>query len=163
LQDDTAVDDESGHRQHPTAATAAGFAPPERYDCYMVLHTKGAAAFVIAVAFALSVTACRGVSLDGGDSKVETKGVIVTVGGPWPGGPKPISGAEFRLVGSGDQVAIHADRNGRFTVDLAPGAYRVVITGHAPQSNGEWMPTIPDRIVVARGSTRPVRLVVSIK
>jgi hypothetical protein len=112
------------------------------------------------LAFALS--ACLGSSGNSGGSTVETRGVIVTAGGPSPGAPEPISGAEFRLVGNGDAVSIRADSNGRFTADVAPGSYRVEVTRHAPQSDGEWMPTTPDRIVVTRDPTT-VRPVVSIK
>ena len=70
------------------------------------------------------------------DATVPTTGVIVTMGGPAPGAPAPIPGVELRLVGAGGSVNVRADRRGRFTADLAPGHYRVTITGHGPMSDG---------------------------
>ena len=94
---------------------------------------------------------------------VPTTGVIVTVGGPAPGAPAPIPGVELRLVGAGGSVNVRADRRGRFTADLAPGRYRVTITGHGPTANGVPMQPTPDAIVVPPAGGHPVRLAVSIK
>ena len=92
-----------------------------------------------------------------------TTGVIVTVGGPAPGAPAPIPGVELRLVGAGGSVNVRADRRGRFTADLAPGTYRVAITGHGPTANGLPMQPTPHEIVVPHAGGHPLRLVVSIK
>ena len=89
-------------------------------------------------------------------------GRIVTVGGTWPGSPKPIPGAEFRFVGSNQSVSIRADSDGRFAVDLAPGRYRVIIAGHVPQVNGQWIPTKPSAVTVTSEPAKPLRLVVAL-
>jgi hypothetical protein len=70
---------------------------------------------------------------------------------------------ELRLVGAGGSVNVRADRRGRFTADLAPGRYRVTVTGHGPTSNGVPMQPTADAIVVPHAGGDPVRLVVSIK
>lgn len=97
-----------------------------------------------------------------GATRVHTVGSIVTVGGQAPGSPRPIAGAELQLVGEGTSAAIHADSAGRFSVDLPPGRYRVVITGHAPSWDGGWLPAMPSAVTI-RAHAPPVRLVVSIK
>ena len=94
---------------------------------------------------------------------VPTTGVVVTVGGPAPGAPAPIPGVELRLVGAGGSVNVRADRRGRFTADLAPGTYRVAITGHGPTANGQPMQPTPDTIRVPHAPGHPLRLAVSIK
>jgi hypothetical protein len=94
---------------------------------------------------------------------VPTTGVIVAVGGPAPGAPAPIPGVELRLVGAEDSVNVRADRLGRFTAALAPGRYRVTITGHGPTADGLPMQPRPDAIVVPHAGGHPLRLVVSIK
>ena len=88
---------------------------------------------------------------------VPTTGVVVTVGGPAPGAPAPIPGVELRLVGAGGSVNVRADRRGRFTADLAPGTYRVTITGHGPTANGQPMQPTPDTIRVPRAPGHPLR------
>jgi hypothetical protein len=60
-------------------------------------------------------------------------------------------------------VNVRADRRGRFTADLAPGTYRVAITGHGPTANGLPMQPTPHEIVVPHAGGHPLRLVVSIK
>jgi hypothetical protein len=116
----------------------------------------------ISAIVALLATGCFGSSHDAG-SPVHTTGRIVTVGGPPPGSPEPISGAKFRLVGSNQSVNVRADDDGRFAVDLAPGRYRVIVTGHAPQADGGWLPTTPSAVAVTSATMKPLRLVVSIK
>jgi len=115
----------------------------------------------------LAVSALAGGCLGGAPhadvTTVPTTGVIFTVGGPAPGAPAPIPGVELRLVGAGGSVNVRADRRGRFTADLAPGRYRVTITGHGPTANGVPMQPTPDAIVVPHARGGPVRLVVSIK
>jgi len=116
---------------------------------------------ILAVA-ALLASGCYGSSHQAA-STVRTTGTIVTIGGPAPGSPKPIPGAEFRLVGPNCSVNVRADKDGRFAVDLPPGRYRVIVTGHAPQADGGWLPTIPSALTVTSGRTKPLRLVVSIR
>jgi hypothetical protein len=116
----------------------------------------------ISVVVALLATGCFG-SSHGAGSRVHTTGRILTVGGPAPGSPEPISGARFRLVGSHESVNVRADGDGRFAVDLAPGRYRVLITGHAPRADGGWLATTPSAVTVTSGTLQQPRLVVSIK
>jgi hypothetical protein len=116
----------------------------------------------LVVALTLLATGCLGDSRET-VSPVHATGRIVTVGGPAPGSPAPIAGAEFRLVGSNHAVDVRAGEDGRFVLDVPPGRYRVVITGHAPASDGGWLPTIPSEVIVASGRTRPLRLVVPIR
>ena len=118
------------------------------------------AAVLVASAIA---TGCLGGGSHPEVATVPTTGVVVTVGGPAPGAPAPIPGVELRLVGAGGSVNVRADRRGRFTADLAPGRYRVTITGHGPTANGVPMQPTPDAIVVPHARGGPVRLVVSIK
>jgi hypothetical protein len=70
---------------------------------------------------------------------------------------------ELRLVGAGGSVNVRGDRRGRFTAALAPGTYRVTITGHGPMANGVPMLPTPHAIVVPHASGGSIRLVVSIK
>jgi hypothetical protein len=70
---------------------------------------------------------------------------------------------ELRLVGAGGSVNVRADRLGRFTADLAPGTYRVSITGRGPTADGLPMQPRPHAIVVPQAGGHPVRLIVSIK
>jgi hypothetical protein len=107
-------------------------------------------------------TGCRGAP-HADVATVPITGVIVTVGGPAPGAPAPIPGVELRLVGAEDSVNVRADRLGRFTAALAPGRYRVTITGHGPTADGLPMQPRPDAIVVPHAGGHPLRLVVSIK
>ena len=97
----------------------------------------------------------------GGD--VTAHGMIVRVGGP-NAGATAIPGAELRFVGSQRSVTVRAEARGRFALDVAPGSYRVKVTGHAPTANGVFLATVPDTIVVpVGGPDRPFRLIVSIK
>ena len=95
-------------------------------------------------------------------SQVRTTGVIVTVGGPAPGAPKPIADARIRFVGARESTTVQADHSGRFAFDAAPGRYKVELFGNAPTHNGTFFETDPDAIEVAWGA-KPLALVVSIK
>jgi hypothetical protein len=119
-----------------------------------------AAAVLAALAMA---TGCLGGAPHADVATVPTTGVIVTVGGPAPGAPAPAPGVKLRLAGAGGSVHVRADRSGRFTADLAPGRYRVTITGHGPTADGVLMQPRPDAIVVPHAGAHPVRLVVSIR
>jgi hypothetical protein len=115
------------------------------------------------VLLALVVSACGGGagSSTTGDL-VRTKGVIVTIGGPAPGSPRPIAGARFEVKGSGESAGVHADAHGRFAFDLVPGTYRITITGHAPMSGSAFIQPRHGTIVVRPGG-RPIRVVVDIR
>jgi uncharacterized surface anchored protein len=106
---------------------------------------------------------CLGSSNDT-NSAVHADGKIVMVGGPPPGTPRPVSGAEFRLVGHEGSESVRADRDGRFSVDLPPGTYRVVVTGHAPRTDRNWDVTNPSAVTISSSETaKPLLLVFSIK
>jgi hypothetical protein len=95
---------------------------------------------------AVAVTACADGTPGTASGLVRTRGVIVRVGGPAPGG----------------SATGRADRHGRFALLLEPGTYRITITGHAPESDGRPMQPVPNVIHVGRSGAR-VRLVVSIR
>jgi hypothetical protein len=65
--------------------------------------------------------------------------------------------------GSHATATVRAGSDGRFAVDLAPGTYRVVVTGHAPRSDGRWLPTTPSEVTVGPDVAGSIRIVVSIK
>lgn len=113
------------------------------------------------VLLAVAVSACAGGVSPTTSSLVRTRGVIVTVGGPAPGSPRPIA-AEFRVAGAGGSATVRADRHGRFVFLLPPGTYRITITGHAPESDGRPMQLLPNEIHVRPSGSR-IRLVVSIR
>ena len=110
-----------------------------------------------------TISGCLGGGSHPDVATVPTTGVVVTVGGPAPGAPAPIPGVELRLVGAGGSVNVRADHRGRFTAALAPGTYRVAITGHGPTANGQPMQPTPDTIRVPRAPGHPLPLAVSIK
>jgi hypothetical protein len=89
------------------------------------------------------------------------RGVIVASGGPAPGS-HPVSAALIRFVGSKQSAVVAAATDGRFTLLIAPGKYRVEVVGHGPVANGKFIRPIPDFVVIKRGGTL-IRLAVSIK
>jgi hypothetical protein len=93
---------------------------------------------------------------------VRTRGVIVTIGGPPPGAPRPIAGARFKVDGNADGAAVRANSHGRFAFDLTPGTYRITITGHAPMSGNAFMQPRHPTIVVPPGGGR-IRIIVDIR
>jgi hypothetical protein len=115
----------------------------------------------VLVLLALAASACAGGASSTASGLVRTRGVIVRVGGPAPGSPRPIA-AEFRVTGPGGSTTGRADRHGRFTLLLRPGTYRIAITGHGPESDGRPMQPVPNVIHVGPSGAR-VRLVVSIR
>jgi hypothetical protein len=121
--------------------------------------------FATLVLIMLAASGCLGSSSAGSSQplRVHVTGVIFTVGGPAPGSPTPIPGAEFDLVGSTENVSVHAATDGRFAADLAPGTYRVVVTGHAPRWNGGWLPATPSTVRIRANTPKSIRLAVSIK
>ena len=118
------------------------------------------ACLAIMLPILLTASACLG---GAHQATVHLSGNIVTVGGPPPGAPRPIAGARFRLVGNGRSLSLRADAHGRFATDVAPGRYRVVITGHAPRSDRGWLPATPAIWTIRPGSAPRLRLVVSIR
>jgi hypothetical protein len=98
----------------------------------------------------------------GKGNEVRTEGVIVTVGGLAPGGPRPIANAQIRFVGTTETATARAGRNGQFAFEASPGSYKVQLVGHAPKVNGKFFKTTPATITVMQGR-KPVRLVVEIK
>jgi hypothetical protein len=116
---------------------------------------------VAPVLLAVAVSACAGGVSPTTSGLVRTRGVIVTVGGPAPGSPRPIA-AEFRVAGAGGSTTGRADRHGRFTLLLHPGTYRITITGHGPESDGRPMQPVPNVIHVGRSGAR-IHLVVAIR
>jgi hypothetical protein len=115
------------------------------------------------VLLALVVSACAsGGSAATTDGLVRTRGVIVTIGGPPPGAPRPIAGARFKVDGNADGATVRADSHGRFAFDLTPGTYRITITGHAPMSGNAFMqPRHPTIDVPPRGGR--IRIIVDIR
>jgi hypothetical protein len=116
---------------------------------------------VVLLAFVVSGCGGGAASSTAGDL-VRTKGVIVTIGGPPPGSPRPIAGARFEVKGSSESAGVHADRHGGFAFDLVPGTYRITITGHAPMSGNAFIQPRHGTIVVRPGG-RPIRIVVDIR
>ncbi len=87
---------------------------------------------------------------------VHTRGTLVRVGGPPPGGPVAMPGVRVHLQGDGGSADVRTDRHGRFAVDVAPGTYTVSITigGVSPV-------TVPHVVHVPH--TGRLRLVVNIR
>jgi len=113
-------------------------------------------------ALVLVVCGCGGGSSATSGEHVRTDGIIVTVGGPPPGSPRPIAGARFEVTGSGETADVRADSHGRFAFDVAPGTYRITITGHAPMSGAAFMQP-RHRTIVVRPSGPRIRLIVDIR
>jgi hypothetical protein len=113
------------------------------------------------VLLALGVSACAGGAPTTASGLVRTRGVFVTVGGPPPGSPQPIA-ARFRVTGPGGSATGRADRHGRFALMLAPGTYRITITGRGPESDGRPIQPVPHVIHVGPSGAH-IRLVVSIR
>jgi hypothetical protein len=115
------------------------------------------------VLLAAAVPACAvGSSSSTSGELVRTRGVIVTVGGPPPGAPRPIAGAEFKVDGSAERATVRADRHGLFAFDLSPGTYRITITGHAPMSGSAFIqPRHPTIVVRPQGGR--IRIIVDIR
>lgn len=90
-------------------------------------------------------------------------GTFVVAGGPPPGSPRPLSGTITARAASGQTFTATAGRNGRFTLSLPPGSYRV--TGRSPlMQSGQMICAATSGLRVARGeSARPVTVVCSIR
>jgi len=84
------------------------------------------------------------------------------VGGPAPGSPVPLPGTITARAATGRTFTATAGRDGRFTLSLPPGAYRV--TGRSPliQSGRTACPAAADLHVTRGKRARHVTVVCSI-
>ncbi len=114
----------------------------------------------MALVLALAVSACAGGSAHTVTGLARVRGVIVRVGGPFPGSPVPIA-ANLRVAGAGGTATVRANRHGRFVFLLRPGTYRITVTGHGPEADGRPIQPVPD-VIHVRPSGPRIRLVVSI-
>jgi hypothetical protein len=90
------------------------------------------------------------------------RGKFVRVGGPSPGSPFPLPGTITARAATGGTFTAAAGRDGRFTLSLPPGAYRV--TGRSPLiQSGHAICAAKQTLHVSRGEpARPVTVVCSI-
>jgi hypothetical protein len=109
----------------------------------------------------LLASGCAGWSSSSAGQLVRTDGVLVRVGGPAPGAPVALPGVRLHFEGNGGFADVRTGQGGRFAVDLAPGTYRVSITGGGPEANGR--PLAPAPHVVHIPHAGRLRLVVSIR
>ena len=89
-------------------------------------------------------------------------GTFVRVGGPAPGSPVPLPGTITARGATGETFTATAGRNGRFTLLLPAGAYRV--TGRSPlMQSGQMVCVATAELYVIRGKPAgPVTVVCSI-
>ena len=89
-------------------------------------------------------------------------GTFVRVGGPAPGSPVPLPGTITARDAAGGTFTATAGRNGRFSLSLPPGTYRV--TGRSPlMQSGQMICAATAGLHVSRGKpARPVTVVCSI-
>ncbi len=89
-------------------------------------------------------------------------GKFVRVGGPPPGSPVPLPGTIAARAATGETLTASAGRDGRFTLSLPPGTYRV--TGRSPLAqSGQMICAATAQLRVTRGKpARPVTVVCSI-
>jgi hypothetical protein len=90
------------------------------------------------------------------------QGAFVRVGGPAPGSPFPLPGTITARAATGETFTASAGRDGRFTLSLPPGSYRV--TGHSPlmQSGQMTCAATAELHVVRRQPARSVTVICSI-
>jgi hypothetical protein len=89
-------------------------------------------------------------------------GTFVRVGGPAPGSPVPLPGTITARAATGQTFTTTAGRDGRFTLPLPPGAYRV--TGRSPlmQSGQMTCPATAELHVSRSKPAHPITVVCSI-
>lgn len=89
-------------------------------------------------------------------------GKFVRIGGPAPGSPVPLPGTITARPAAGQAVTARVGQDGRFTLSLPPGIYRV--TGRsALMQSGQMICTATAQVHVSRGKpARPVTVVCSI-
>jgi len=89
-------------------------------------------------------------------------GMFLRVGGPAPGSPVPLPGTITARAATGEMFTATAGRNGRFTLSLPPGAYRV--TGRSPlMQSGQMVCAATAELHVIRAEpARPITVVCSI-
>ena len=83
---------------------------------------------------ALAVLLLAPVTVGGCDSQAGhgiIAGRFVRVGGPPPGSPVPLPGQIVATGGGGSRYTTTAGSNGRYSLSLPPGTYR--LTGYSPQ------------------------------
>ncbi len=84
---------------------------------------------------ALGLTACAGGVTSGLTTSTTAtglvKGTLETVGGPAPGTPNPVNGTITLTNARGARRTTPAGSDGRFSVHVAPGTYRV--SGTSPK------------------------------
>ena len=86
-------------------------------------------------------------------------GRFVRVGGPAPGSPFPLPGTITARAATGQTFTATPGRDGRFTLPLPPGSYRV--TGHSPlMQSGHMTCAAAAQLRVSRGQpARPVTVI----
>jgi hypothetical protein len=114
-----------------------------------------------ALVVVLLASGCAGWSSSTTARPVHTHGVLVRVGGPAPGAPVALSGVRLHFAGKGGSADVRTDHHGGFSVDLAPGTYRVTVTSGGPQSGNHSIQPFPKIIQVPHSGR--LRLVVSIR
>ena len=88
---------------------------------------------VLAAVGVVAVAAVPGCSTHG-SPKVAVHGVLVLVGGRYPGNNSAVAGTVTFVDTSGKSTQARAGADGRFTVEVAPGTYTV--TGSSSRSKG---------------------------
>jgi hypothetical protein len=78
-------------------------------------------------------------------------GTFVRVGGPAPGSPVPLPGTITARAATGETFTARAGRNGRFTLSLPAGAYRVTGRSRLMQS-GQMVCVATAELHVLRGN-----------
>ncbi len=97
---------------------------------------------------ALSIAVLTGCSAGGYQQNVT--GRFVRVGGPAPGLPFSLPGTITARAASGQTFSATAGSNGRFSLSLPPGTYRV--TGRSPlMQSGQMTCAAPAALRVTRG------------
>ena len=102
-------------------------------------------------ALPVSLTACAS---DAGPAQSGTvSGNLLRVGGPFPGGPEPLSGNVYLESSNGEVTTERVPASGYFKANLPEGAYKV--TGSSPLINdGKFLCVAsPETVIVKSGST----------
>lgn len=111
--------------------------------------------------FAVGIAVLAGCGSDPGYHQA-VPGRFVRVGGPAPGAPFPLPGTITARAATGQAFTATAGRDGRFTLSLPPGTYRV--TGRSPlMQSGQMICAAMAELHVSRGKpARPITVVCSI-
>ena len=114
---------------------------------------------MLSVAVALLASACGGHSASTSGALVRTHGTIVSIGGT-SGPPRALARVRFTVTGGDETAMVVTDAHGSFAFDVAPGTYRILITGHSVRVNGRLAQPHP-RTIVVQPDAKPLRLWVS--